>query len=422
MDVSFAGGRIYALSYKKYLTKGSIRVKAYGNNITHIMDDSKRPDVPIRMDMPGKSNTYGAFAQAEFNVGKKHHLILTPDYYFNQSFADMTMYPNSPDRPDEPVMYMITWPDVYRHSGSFQVTDHFTLNDSNSFHFNAKYEYVTSSVQSEFGKKQLEAVGFDGEQPSTYHLASGMVKYMRMIKANTTVFGSVGYAERQPTVTEGFGYYIFNSQDGYDYIGDPTLAKEKAVKLSIGAQTEVKKIHLSGTVFHYQFSDYILGVVDPNLDGMTIGANGTKVFENLPSASISGVELDIRGRFCRVLNVQNTTTLSYGVDHNHSPLPLIPPLRNTTNLRLHIKSYTLRASAILSASQAHFSSGAGEQFTLSYSVLNIGASKEIKMFKQQAYIGLSADNIFDAYYWDHLDWNSIPRPGRSINGQFKIMF
>ena len=33
--------------------------KLYFNTITHTMDDTKRPVVPIHMDMPGWSDTYG---------------------------------------------------------------------------------------------------------------------------------------------------------------------------------------------------------------------------------------------------------------------------------------------------------------------------------------------------------------------------
>lgn len=422
MDVSFAGGRIYALSYKRYLTNGSLTLKAYGNNITHIMDDSKRPDVPIRMDMPGKSNTYGMFAQMEFHANKKHHLIITPDYYFNQSFADMTMYPNSADRPDEPTMYMITWPDVYRHSASVDFADHFQINDSNQLHINAKYEYVTSMVQSEFGKKQLHSLGFDATTPSTYHLTTASLKYLRTINHKINAYGSLGYAERQPTVSEGFGYYLFNSQDAFDYIGVPDLKKERAVKMELGLSAEIKSIYVNGSVFHYQFADYVLGIVNSDLDGMTIGSKGVKVYENLPSASISGIELTLKTSLFHEIELKNVSTYTYGIDNQGAPLPLIPPFRNVSQFRYRINKFALRADVILVASQNEFNAYAGEESTPSYGLLNVGASKQFSLLKQNASFGLSADNIFDSYYWDHMDWNSIPRPGISINAMFMMQF
>lgn len=32
-----------------------------------------------------------------------------------------------------------------------------------------------------------------------------------------------GYGHRAPSVSEGYGYYIYNSFDRYDYIGNPDL-------------------------------------------------------------------------------------------------------------------------------------------------------------------------------------------------------
>lgn len=319
-------------------------------------------------------------------------------------------------------MYMITWPDVFRHSASLQATDHIHLNDANQLHVDLKYEYVTSQAMSEFGRKQMASLGFDGNQPSTYHLTSGGVKYIRTWKGTTSATFNVGFAERQPTVSEGFGYYLFNSQDAYDYIGVPDLNKEQAVKLNASVQTLWRETTIKGGVYHYQFNNYILGIVNPELDGMTIGSKGVKVYENLPNASISGVELTLNTQVWKKLKVSNTASYTYGIDHKGNPLPLIPPLKNLTLLRLNVKKYMLHTSVILAASQSAFNADAGEQYTPSYGVMNIGVSKLFPLLKQQANIGVEANNIFDSYYWDHMDWNNIPRVGRSINVFFSIQF
>ncbi|MGB1004175.1 MAG: TonB-dependent receptor plug domain-containing protein, partial [Salibacteraceae bacterium] len=324
MDVSFAGGRIYSLSYKKYTNYGSNEIKAYGNNITHIMDDTKREFVPMHMDMPGYSDTYGAYLKTQIYAGNKHTLTINPDYYYNVSFADMTMYPNDPTRPEEPLMYMITWPDVRRHSGSLLVADDYKLNDKSSLKFSGKLEYVTSKVFSEFGLRQLEAIGKDGSEPSNYLLVNSDVLYTLKHNNHWTFFSQLGYAERQPTVSEGFGYYLFNSMDGFDYVGSPDLNKETAIKASIGSKWTKKKTSIETKLYHYQFQDYIIGIIDPNLDGMTLGSNGVKVYENIPSASISGFELNLSTTLAKSLQFQNTTQFSYGLDHNQNPLQMIP--------------------------------------------------------------------------------------------------
>jgi iron complex outermembrane receptor protein len=422
MDVSFAGGRIYSLSYKKYLSKGSILLKAYGNNITHIMDDTKREFVPMHMDMPGYSDTYGIYAQTELRIGDRHKILINPDYYQNKSFADMKMYPNDPTRPEEPVMYMITWPDVKRHSVSILINDDFQINKKSNLIYSGKLEYVTSKVFSEFGIKQLEVIGKDGTIPSTYTLGSGDLAYSYQLTDNLSFFGQAGYAERQPTVSEGFGYYLYNSMDGYDYIGIPDLLKERALKFSVGTTLSKNKTTVDAKVFLYQFQDYIIGNIDTLYDGMTIGSNGVKVYENIPNASISGFEIGIKTQLFKVLSLQNISQFSYGNDDEGNPLLMIPPFQNTTKLGYTYKTTQFRLESIIAAVQNNPRTNAGETKTPSYGILNLHIQSPVKILKQNCAASIRVNNLFDSYYWDHLDWNSVPRPGRSFVMSLKVSF
>ncbi|UTW67262.1 TonB-dependent receptor [bacterium SCSIO 12643] len=422
MDVSFAGGRIYSLSYKKYFTNSTLFLKAYGNNITHIMDDTKREFVPMHMDMPGKSDTYGVFAKSEFNIGERHQILINPDYYYNVSFADMKMYPNDPNRPEEPVMYMITWPDVRRHSGSLLIQDRFTINSQTELKYSGKIEYVTSKIFSEFGIQQLEVIGKDGNIPSTYILGNGNAVLTYQMNKSTQLFGQIGYAERQPTVSEGFGYYLFNSMDGYDYIGIPDLRKETALKTSIGFNWQKDKTVLETKIYHYQFQDYIIGIVDSTYDGMTIGSNGVKVYENIPSASISGFEVKLNTTLFKTVRFQNQTQFTYGIDHQNNPLQMIPPLQNASKFGYSYKQVKIQLEAVIAAMQNNPRIDAGETTTPSYGIINISGQAPIKLLQQSTSISVSINNLFDSNYWDHLDWNSIPRPGRSFIVNLRMRF
>lgn len=414
MDVSFAGGRIYSLSYTKYIKKGTVSLKAYGNNITHIMDDTKREFVPIHMDMPGRSATYGAYLNTQLKLNKKHTLTINPDYYYNVSFADMIMYPNDPDRPEEPIMYMITWPDVRRHSGSLLLADKYQINTTSQLTYSGKLEFVTSQVFSDFGLRQLEAIGKDGATPSSYLLGNIDFVYQKDFSNHWNGFLQGGYAERQPTVSEGFGFYLFNSMDGYDYIGDPSLKKEKAIKASIGSSWSKNYAKVEAKIYHYQFQDYIIGIVDATFDGMTIGSNGVKIYENISSASITGLEVNFMTRLFEKFHFQNSTQYSYGLDNNLDPLQMIPPLQNTTKLAYMHKNVELRIEASAAAMQNNPRTNAGETATPSYAILNFHMQSPFSLFNQKWKASLRVNNIFDANYWDHLDWNSIPRPGRSF--------
>ena len=111
MDVSIAEAIITSLKYE-YMPLNSIVVnwetKLYFNTIMHKMDDTKRPFVPIHMDMPGWNKTYGYYSKVKVKYNK-HNLLINLNSFYNRSLAEMTMYPADPN---ENLMFMLTWPDV----------------------------------------------------------------------------------------------------------------------------------------------------------------------------------------------------------------------------------------------------------------------------------------------------------------------
>ena len=70
----------------------SWETKVYFNTIMHKMDDTKRPFVPVHMDMPGWSKTYGYYSKIKAKNGN-HNLLLNLNSFYNKSLAEMTMYP-----------------------------------------------------------------------------------------------------------------------------------------------------------------------------------------------------------------------------------------------------------------------------------------------------------------------------------------
>src|SRR5690606_11232417 len=111
MDVGSAVGKIGSLALRYYGKEKLERweTKFYMSDVAHIMDDSKRPDVPIRMDMPGWSKTGGFYSQLDLVHSRKWSSQLKIEGYRNWRRAEMTMYP-----PNEQEMFMLTWPDAFQ--------------------------------------------------------------------------------------------------------------------------------------------------------------------------------------------------------------------------------------------------------------------------------------------------------------------
>src|SRR5690606_4511287 len=51
-----------------------------------------------------------------------------------------------------------------------------------------------------------------------------------------------GYGHRAPSVSEGYGYYIYNSFDRYDYIGNPDLKNEISYEVNASAGFKNEKM------------------------------------------------------------------------------------------------------------------------------------------------------------------------------------
>ncbi|HBC03097.1 MAG TPA: hypothetical protein DC015_02595, partial [Aequorivita sp.] len=58
--------------------------------------------------------------------------------------------------------------------------------------------------------------------------------------------------ERAPSVSEGYGFYLFNSFDNHDYIGDPGLNTEGSVdaNLSVTYKKPIFEITAGANYFH----------------------------------------------------------------------------------------------------------------------------------------------------------------------------
>lgn len=108
MDVGVAKEKIFKISHQFSNSDWSFKNMIYFNDIYHEMDDTKRENVAIHMDMPGWSNTYG-FSGEVNRLFSKIKLGLNYELFQNYRAAEMTMYP-----PNEIEMFMYTWAPMNR--------------------------------------------------------------------------------------------------------------------------------------------------------------------------------------------------------------------------------------------------------------------------------------------------------------------
>jgi len=412
MDVSLAEALITSISYQQKDINTFINnwdTKIYYNTITHIMDDTKRPNVPIHMDMPGWSDTFGFYSKM-YAKKLNHNLLFNANAYYNKSLAEMTMYPNDPD---ENIMFMLTWPDVRTQYSGIYGEDNIKLKDNQNLKVSARFGFQMEHIASEFGLNSLQIFYPEMEDRQNRFLMNFAAQYEISVR-NFSFLVSTGYGERAPSVSESYGFYLYNSFDNFDYIGNPYLDNEKSIEFNMSINYNIKKFKIGAEASYFHIMDYIIGIIDPNLTPMTIGADGVKIYNSLDYASLFNSNISASYNFLTTLNLYGSIGYSFGQDNNGGNLPLISPLNY--RLILHYKKNFFDAEVNMNgaAEQTNYSSYYGENKTAAYNVFNLNASYNFYFGRNTLFLKAGVENIFDTYYSTYADWNNIPRLGRNV--------
>ena len=432
MDVSKAEGFITSLSYRHLFSESSWETKVYYNHITHEMDDTQRPAevfLPsvgrtverIHMDMPGRSWTAGLYSLLNISKGC-HDLRLNYDLYYNRLFADMTMYPGGATP-----MYMVTWPDVGTLNTGLAANYQLSLGSravSHRLRLSAKIAWQQQRLHNEEGYQALHI--FFPAMQDHYQQTTGRVavSYDLSPARSLGVTVGAGWGSRAPTVTEAYGYYLNNTYDLYDYIGNPHLKNESAIELNASVRwTPSPLLHVSAEGNVFRFSNYIIGEFEQRLSAMTVGAEGVKVYGNLPHATIANLSLQVGGE---VQRVDYRLTLGYAVGHDADgdALPFIAPFSYTARLGYNAPRLRIQAEVKGSARQTDYAEKYGETQAQPYAIVGLHADYDLSGVLHGVLsqgnktvgcrIAVGVENMFDKTYATYADWNKIPQKGRNI--------
>lgn len=438
MDVSNADGNIYALEYKKNarsVNEADIKAKIYGNTVYHLMDDSQRdslffienPDgtvdsVYMKMDMPGWSNTLGGFLETNFYWGNTNQLYLKLDNYTNWVRAEMTMFMTNPENPNEPPMYAETWPDNYRSATGLYIQNRFSDLSKLSLDIGGRIEYNYTVLASEFGKQQLEVFGYSVEDAYQDLVLAFHINGNYKITSAGSIILKAGYNERLPSQAELFGFFLYNAYDGYDYIGNPTLNKERSVDLQLGFSLAYPKLRFNANAHYYHIFDYIFGVANEDIDPLNFYASGIKIYENEKYARQFAFNAEVEISLSEKLKLIDLTKLVYGQLHTSDPLPLMPPFQNILSLKWQGKRLDMMAETEYNAAQNRVNIEYGEQTSPKYFLLHFRANYKFLLSKTELRISAGVENILDASYSAHLDWGNYYRPGRNFYMMLNVHF
>lgn len=417
MDLWLSRALITSAAYKQLFENKLVQVwdtKIYFNTIEHYMDDTKRPENLVHMDMPGWSTTYGLVSKMMLKSGRYASEVQL-NAYDNLSIAEMTMYPQ--DR-SQKTMFAYSWPWVTTRfasvatNNSWDISEHSRLQVGGSMGWNYNHaKYV-----------EFNRIFYPGSSPSKSRLLPALhASYQWHVDLFDFSVGT-GYGHRAPSVSEGYGYYIYNSFDRYDYIGNPDLENEISYEANIGAGIKNEKMGLTAKANYFYIRNYIVGRILSLGSPMNYQSVGVKGYTALKSASLFNLAVHAYYAVLDDLHWQGTVTYARAQDAHGGNLPFIRPLSYQTSLHYSYHQFGLQTAVNGDLSQANYSPEYGEDLTPAYTVWDMSADYTFRVNKIKAVLQVGAENILNAYYSTYADWGNIPRMGRNIFSSLKINF
>ncbi|PRY55208.1 iron complex outermembrane receptor protein [Arcticibacter pallidicorallinus] len=421
MDVAFAKARIAALSFVRNSRAGMVRweTKGYYNYIDHAMDDTRRPPetVPMHMDMPGTSTTFGAFSVLDLHLSDSHHMKVKVDGYHNRLWATMTMYPS-----DGSPMFMYTLANPVRSDLGLHISDAISLSKKLTLTPSARLEYMHDAISGSDAKEQLSGL-FEGALSRNRMVANLSIAASFQPDKDWLLNAAIARGGRAASLQEAYAFYIYNRLDAFDYLGNPDLSQESSLNLSFGSTYRNSSLEISTNVFGYFIQDYIAGTILDGYSTMTIGASGVKQYINVASARLYGGEVALKWEPMNRLVVSSLNTFTRGSDNEGSALPLIAPFKTINAVDYNFRKTFFRIEGVTNAAQKHVSTQKyGETMTPESTILNLHMGKQFSLSKQtKLKINLSVENLFDEDYFQHLDIMKISRPGRNLTCRMTVL-
>ena len=212
---------------------------------------------------------------------------------------------------------------------------------------------------------------------------------------------NVAKAFRAPNLSE----LTSNGMHGNRFeIGNETLSPENALETDVSLHYHGKYVSIDLAAFRNQINDYIY--ISPTAETTT---DGTAIYRySQTNAVLYGGEAGIRFHPASLpwLQVEGAYSSVVGKQNNGDFLPFIPAQKiryeigaERTELGF-LKKPHIKISALTAFPQKHPSPH--ETATEGYTLVNMSVYAETKLFNQSLGWGISANNLFDIQYYDHL--------------------
>ena len=285
--------------------------------------------------------------------------------------------------------------------------------DYSSFNAGLRYDYRNNIGKELFENGDQKFTAFN----NTFSNLSGAVGYTYQLTEKFNFKANLSTGFRAPNPAEQASNGIHEGTFRYE-LGDNNLTAEKSYQADISFQYSTETFDLNISFYNNYMKDYIYLAQNNNETIVAVGENGFP--ETFPlyryqqdNANLYGSDIGLIFHPFKFLHFENT--FSYVHAKNlalNKPLPFIPAasLRNELRFEPNIKG--LKSVYLSVGLDNYFSQNRIASFetkTSGYSLLRAGFGTKISLGKQLVRLNISASNLLNKSYYDHL---SRFKPGR----------
>jgi iron complex outermembrane receptor protein len=271
---------------------------------------------------------------------------------------------------------------------------------------------------------ETDSLSYRKALDKNYSSFSGSIGATFSVSDELLFRANIASAYRTPNLAE----LTSNGQHETNYeVGDQKLAPENSYEGDLSIHFHQENITVDLAAFINTINNYIF--IAPTGDTT---ASGVSIYKYTQRNSVlfgGEAGMHLHPSFIHWLHFEATFSSVTGKQENGDYLPFVPAHKLNIELRGEKENlfFVNRAFVSLNSSTAFDQNNAApdETITSGYTLIDISAGGDIKSGKQNISIALSANNIFDVKYIDHLSTLKevgLYNPGRNFTFSVKIPF
>jgi iron complex outermembrane receptor protein len=437
MDADHDNSIISSLDYGiKHLTKSIfiLKAKAYASVVDHEMSNLRRPAAKFTHAVsPVQAQVYGGRVELGLDLASKDILYIGADFkqIAKQGYRNREIFinPCPPNQEFDPpkVFQDKTWQDSKKNDLGVFFDNKYEINKnwiwSAGFRFDV-ISYAINDPDKDFKDHYQSEITPDSRiDPS---IMSSLTWYLNH---DLNIQWAAARAMRSPDLSELFINHLSIGMDAYEYLGNPNLKSEVNYQTDIKVEKNWEHVSIFGDLFYSYLNDLIIAKLDTSIHKKYMTCKppqGTKVFQNIDKAFMTGFEAGIEISFLKHFSYSLGAAYTYAQNITwDEPLSEIPPFTLNTSLAYKTKKINTHIHARMASEQSRVSTSFQESTTPGFTVLDFYITYSPWDFID---INASVTNLLDENYVEHLsrsyksmEINSLYyEPGRSFNIGLKV--